>query len=326
MHDTLRAIATTLRSYATSGGNLVVDDQRGMLDPTRFQILGSAEERKITFIDGGQAELACAPTFLLQFVRVAVLPYEHGKRDIQRHEYYTLTTLHERDGKMVYETQTFPEMIVLPDIAQDDPSLSVGGHAVTIQQVGSVVRKLLELDILERALQPALAGDIIIRDGDLLAHATCENAYWQRIYEHTSRGVFIAGLSKTTNAFTTSGSAATQALTLAGPREPWYYPHHTRGLVDVGFVRLHPRSEHVFRLDTLRGATTIASLLATHASDPIFLGYPYGLIQADTFARVSNKEREYLTITFMHAAQDTYPALLTHMRSLDAHSILDSIG
>ncbi len=338
----LREIATQLERYASKqGGKLVVDEHSAEVDPLRFQLLGAPNSiirGTVIFVDGGQATLLESPTFLLQFVRVAAVTYQGQKRVcIERKEAYTLTTLAEKEGQRMFVTSVFPaeeEMdeegirlrgIEIPDIAQDDPTLKSGMHAVTPQQVGLVVRKLLELDLMDQVCKRSGAGTLVVRDGDLVPRASCELGGLQTIYNHVGRGILVVGLSKTTHAFTTTGSAATSALLRLGPSEPWYYPHHAQGLVDVGFVKLHEKSAYAFRLDTVKDAGVICGILSLHASDPVFRGYPYGLVQADEFGRVSHKEQEGLLLTFMHAAQEKYPLLVREMRSLDAHSILDRI-
>ena len=336
----LREIATQLESYASrQGGKLVVDEHSAEVDPLRFQPLKSpAMEGAVVFVDGGQATLLESPTFFLQFVRVAVVQYEGQKRaGIKRTEAYTLTTLAEKEGKRVFATAVFPAedagdkggkdiaLREIPDIAQDDPTVKSGMHAVTPQQVGLVVRKLIELDVMDHACRRTEAGTLVVRDGDLVSRASCELGVLQTLYNHVGRGVLIAGLSKTTHAFTTTGNAATSALLRIGALEPWHYPHHAQGLVDVGFVKLHEKSAYAFRLDTVKDARVIGGMLITHASDPVFIGYPYGLVQADEFGRVTHKEQEGLLLMFMHAAQEKYPYLVQEMRSLDAHSILDRI-
>ena len=68
------------------------------------------------------------------------------------------------------------------------------------------------------------------------------------------------------------------------------------------------------------------SLLMKNSTDPVFLGYPYGLIEADKSARVSNKESEYLKTIFLVKAGKQLKKISQYFKSTDAHSILDKIG
>ena len=135
----------------------------------------------------------------------------------------------------------------------------------------------------------------------------------------TRTGFTVVGLSKTTQLLTNSGDSAVAVLAGLG-KGRWYYDSKS----EISFVRLHEKSNYVFRMDVFdfRKIKEIAGMLARYATDPVFLGYPYGLVEADRFARVSNEEKEYLKTLFLAEAGD----LGRYLRSQDAHSVLDSIG
>ena len=69
----------------------------------------------------------------------------------------------------------------------------------------------------------------------------------------------------------------------------------------------------------------VFSFLAANSTDPVFLGYPYGLVESDRFARVSNRERECIRTMFMAKAGNRWGFIEKGSRSVDAHSVLDSI-
>ena len=73
-----------------------------------------------------------------------------------------------------------------------------------------------------------------------------------------------------------------------------------RGLIMV--VKLHPKSEFVFRLEILQNQlekmtpdelNSILSALSSNSSDLSMIGYPYGLIDADTYSRVKFNELSF---------------------------------
>ena len=70
----------------------------------------------------------------------------------------------------------------------------------------------------------------------------------------------------------------------------------------------------------------VLSLLKQNSKDPVFLGYPYGLIQADRFGRVSNNDAEYLKTSFMAKAGKRFDKIRKYMASVDSHEILDSVS
>ena len=74
-------------------------------------------------------------------------------------------------------------------------------------------------------------------------------------------------------------------------------------------------------------AERVISTLAFNSKDPVFLGYPFGLIYADKFARVSNQEREYLRTTLKSKLSGgVLKEIESYENSLGAHGVLDRIG
>ena len=69
----------------------------------------------------------------------------------------------------------------------------------------------------------------------------------------------------------------------------------------------------------------VISLLAENAADPVFQGYPYGLIEADQWARISRQEEISLK-TQLQAYLGKDEILAEEARhDEDAHSVLDAI-
>jgi hypothetical protein len=66
--------------------------------------------------------------------------------------------------------------------------------------------------------------------------------------------------------------------------------------------------------------------LLANSKDISFPGYPYGLIIADRFARVSNNEKAYLRTLFFSKAGGKTEMLVNETASINSHNILDSIN
>jgi len=86
-------------------------------------------------------------------------------------------------------------------------------------------------------------------------------------------------------------------------------------------VRLHKRSEHVLRFEIFKDQDLIdygkiVSLISNNAKDITLPGYPYGLIKADRFARVSEHEREFL---------HTQLSAKFHIEDKTVHQVLDNM-
>ena len=67
--------------------------------------------------------------------------------------------------------------------------------------------------------------------------------------------------------------------------------------VSIFLSKFHQRSEYIFRFEIFNEqkekTKQVISELSRNSIDPLFLGYPYGLVIADEMARVSNNEAEY---------------------------------
>ena len=74
--------------------------------------------------------------------------------------------------------------------------------------------------------------------------------------------------------------------------------------------------------------TNIVSLLSLNSSDPSFLGYPYGLIDADHNARVRSDEVNIYRNHILSKASEMgcWNKFRREMNSLDAHDILNIMG
>ena len=87
------------------------------------------------------------------------------------------------------------------------------------------------------------------------------------------------------------------------------------------------RSYHSFRVDVGTGSgKALASQLVSISTDPTFIGYPFGLIQADAFARISNHEAELTATRLKVLAGKDWQKIEPFLQANNAHDILDSIG
>ena len=89
----------------------------------------------------------------------------------------------------------------------------------------------------------------------------------------------------------------------------------------TSFVKLHSKSKHVFRMD---GNSQLAHSLLDNSSDPVFLGYPYGLILSDKIARVSNHEKRQMQTTLLLDSRNK--DIVEYLSTTNAHDILDNLS
>jgi hypothetical protein len=279
--------------------------------------------KRIAFVDGGNAEILKAPNFSLQFIRLYATVHKENKRAAQfKKEFYALIVANNRNG-LAYDVETFETDFKLNEnFAADDATLRTGVHLATPSAVADAVRTFAELQLAREVCNELRSGDILVRDGDLMPTQTHANSRINELKRvANTRGVLLCGLSKTTSVLTDAGNSAAAALQRISPSGTWLY--QTPGSA-ICFVKLHPKSNHVFRLDVMLAehARTIAIALMAQATDPVFLGYPYGLIEADQFAQVPGNEAARLKLQ-VRAHGGTQ--LTAHLSALNAHDTLNKL-
>jgi len=302
-------------------GRLILPDGKEVaFDQKKFSpITLKPSGDKVLFVDGGNAPVFESPAARVEFVRLYGAAYEGVKRTaMHREEGFVLIRNVTKDGKDYVEAKGhgIELSLMIPD---DDRELRLGRERVSLVTVAGLVRFILEC---RSARRWGVGCALIVRDGTLLPN----NEYEDEALKELLRSGVVAGFSKTNTLTTTTGHSVSATLLEHGLKEPWIYNLGTEKEVSFSIVRLHGRAEHAFRLDTNGDAAATATSLAGVASDPVFPGYPYPLIEADRMARVPNREVELLRTRFMVEAGPRWKELQRLARGSDAHSILDRIS
>jgi hypothetical protein len=179
-------------------------------------------------------------------------------------------------------------------------------------------------------LGDAGSGGIVVIDGDLASKSVDESKLVEAIGMLSKEsGIFVCGLSKTSEVIASGGESAASMVRRLAPAGAWLCPVASSQSTKTFFVRLHASSDYVFRLDTFAHAADVEkhlSSIVAHSKDPVFLGYPYGLVEADRFARVSNREAVSLRMMFRVKAGKDWGAMESAAKAMDAHSVLDRIS
>ncbi len=301
--DISLAIKEKLLSFPLED-KLIFNNKLVPLDKTNFSpILETTSPKSIAFIDGGQAEIISAGNFCLSFIRIfAQVFQDNQKKESFKHEFYLLTTASWKNdglkeelkeelskGELFYESKLFPvvgdKLIDEADlfISSNDATIKSGVERAAISKVTNIARRFSELSLAAK-LQEIV--DFVVLDGNLDATYKNESKFTSRLNDN------VSALAKTSSLFTISGNSPVVLLNKLNSNSCWSY------FVDgiTHFVKLHHKAKHVFRFD---GNTEVLSILVQNSHDAIFLGYPYGLIHADKFARVSNEERNALRMQFL---------------------------
>lgn len=293
--------------------------------------------KKIVFVDGGNAEILRAVDISFQLIRVYYTIYKNNKKiRPKKREFYVLINAVNKKDIIKYKTKIFNDKILNEeDLILDsfDKTLKTGENRIEISRIGEIVRRFAELKIIGELIDELDKGDIIVRDGDLQARVTKEDKYFNSIYKKAlEKNVIICGLSKTSNLFTNKGNSVVFLLNNISPTGTWYYYPTVKILnenhqVEMFFIKLNEKSKYVFKFEVFKDSkfdvNEILTLLKDNAKDPIFLGYPYGLIEADRFARISNYEKEHQKTILLVKLGNKLEKFLT---PLNAHNILDKIS
>ncbi|MCB9358866.1 hypothetical protein H6503_02960 [Candidatus Woesearchaeota archaeon] len=258
---------------------------------------------KIAFIDGGSIEIAGNNSFTFQLLRVCWVVYDGNKR-IGQNISECFVFIDKNDAEVYDKENDNPIEII--SFKEDDPEAVIGN-----------IRRLMELRQIEKISR--LYDDcLIVIDGTIDA----ENSHEKDILHNLPSSIMIAGLSKTSSAKTDSGSNLVGYVNAISPQGRWFY-HPLWQDCNKFVAKLHEKSEYAFLLDTNSADNfkEIVERLSSNSMDPTFLGYPYGLIEADRKARCSKEEQSYLQTRFFRSDA----RLRKLINTSNAHDILDSI-
>ena len=134
---------------------------------------------------------------------------------------------------------------------------------------------------------------------------------------------------------TDKGNSITNALNKFNVSGKWiYHPvaeiSSNEHKAEMAFAKLHEKSKYIFRFEIYKEQKNkineIATLLADNSKDSVFIGYPYGLIEADRNARISNNEKGMMQTFFSVKFGKEWDKIKDSLTSTDAHEILDKIS
>lgn len=276
-------------------------------------------DKKIAFIDGGNTEIIKESHRSLQLIRIYYTIYQKNKRIFSKtNEYYILVRI--KKGKFVVDffdsNETTPNNVDL-ELDSSDITIKEGLARGSVSKIGNISRLFSEF-ITATTLSKEV--DYIVMDGTLQRQVTNHEKYIDKlINEAKKNNCQICGLSKSSNIVTKKGYSLIQSLKKNSPEDIWYYYplFKSSNEVNIYAARFHKKSKKSFRFEIVGNINDeIFSLISKNSKDAVFIGYPYGLIEADRFARVSNQEKDYFKTRLMLNSDD----------EKDSHEILDNIS
>lgn len=278
----MKSLIKKLETTIEDSKIFLVNNKKLVFDESNFKLLNELSE-DITYIDGGNAQIYGNNACSLQIIRLCA----YNSEPIIK-QFFVLALKKEGYFEFFYEDyQGLPKRL---DIS------------VSCEEAIDVIRRLAELDF-------ASNYNKVVIDGSLDTRFNFEEEYLEKLK-------VVAGLSKT-HSFLTDKSLPLGYQLFRYNKGSWYYYLYSNKDIDTGMIKLNNSSSYIFRIDT---KNFDYNLLVHDSSDSIFLGYPYGLVQADSFARISNTELENLKVELLSSKE-----LINAAKSIDAHSVLDKL-
>ncbi|MEK6916427.1 MAG: DNA double-strand break repair nuclease NurA [Nanoarchaeota archaeon] len=288
-----------------------------------FDFSAKKSEKKIAFVDGGNLEILKTPSISLFFNRIYYTIYQNNKRiENKKFEFYSLIYSSDKNNKLVYKTEYFFTVGKFEfkeyEFDSFDKKITFGNRRAKISLIGNIIRRFAELKIAS-----SIDADFVVLDGSLEATYPFE----EELIKNAMLNSVLCGISKTTELLTKYGNSVTAYLLNMTNKKEWYYYCTKAKDYKTYFAKLHPKSKYVFRIDIAKETVDeLFGLLKENSKDAVFIGYPYGLVEADRFARVSQREKDMLKIQLEARAKKNFEKLLPYIKSIDAHDVLDNIG
>ncbi len=200
----------------------------------------------------------------------------------------------------------------------------------------NLLRERVEWDGIERTINEASPGALVLVDGDLRPDPRLPLPWvTELLATATARGISVVGVTKHTSLSRGGapliGQLEAEADASLGARSRWWAPiGHSPGATGVPFTvvaaRLDPDAAYSFRLDVAVGidpATAIAQV-ATVADDAAFPGYPYPLTVADRLAACPPWLREEAWMTLEESLRMAgIPGDVLHRAFTDRHRMME---
>ena len=181
----------------------------------------------------------------------------------------------------------------------------------------------IEAGAISFLLERLESGDVIVRDGSL------DSPIFRKLMDESrKKQILLMGLSKSSSISTKSGELATDLILeqndLNSKESAWYLRAFSDDYKDIVFAKLNPLSRFCFRLDIAKipglDMKHAVEIIASNAIDPTFIGYPYGLVDCDMNARVTNEECD-----FHHLKINMEFGLNLRKKREDSHFVLDNM-
>lgn len=333
-----------------------------------YELKPYESDRKMVFVDGGNQKIFGTAEYSIQLNRVYFNIFNGKKRvfsksDIpQRIDFLSLTLqkFNEKKEEVYYETAISPIKDKFEEYLPKEKDLSfkateqeiMVGSKADIERVASMARRFTEWSISKYIIDSEMdTNDMIVRDGSLQTALENESKYTKAaLNKSKEKGVIFAGLSKTSSLPSSTGLSLISSVQRFADEcgiqfKTWCYGPLFRTYKEshkavVMAIKLNKNADRIFRFEIYEEEKMeneellsneilkIVSSLIPNSNDIRFAGYPYGLYDADRWARVKNEEiLAYETLLKSEISKNgAWSKIVPLLKSNDSHSRLDLLN
>ena len=302
--------------------------------------IGKAENsgnNRMAFVDGGNSSIIKTPAAELQRIRTAAVATENNKltEAIQREGYLLAKLGSDEAGRIRCKPELTESTLEIGNGDLNGIPCEIAGtgeNNASLVKFCETARKLAELKAAHTAARRQKSRFIVL-DGTLEAFSETEEKAMGSLFAAAKENSAIVGaVAKTCTLLTDSGKPLLEAVGELGEKEG--YLIIAEGLSEkhnaaVAIAKLNSSASYLFRIEAANKdeLAQLVAALKEQSNDLSFPGYPYGLIMADRFARISNNEAE-LSKARIRAAADNKLSnelknLMRQTKAMDAHDVLD---
>jgi hypothetical protein len=326
MSTTLETAATRLAALLTgAGSSSLVADPASRSDLEFEATIGlrplsaaASAPADVWAVDGGQALVADARCLQLLVTRAARVRFQGGRCVLEEEGALRAAVLGLGEGAVARAALELDGLA--PDCAVD----------------ANLLRDRWEWEAVERCVEEALPGGLVLVDGDLQPDWRIPSSLLARLLERASeRGVVLAGVTKHSSLSRGGapllGQLEVEAGAMFGARARWWAPlARTRPDVGEGLqvvaARLDPDARFAFRVDlpASADAALVLGALAAVSDDAAFPGYPYPLTVADRLAACPGWLRQEVRMQLDdHFDRAGVPPEVRERAFADRHSMME---
>ena len=298
--------------------------------------IGQADKSRATFVDGGNSSIIKTPAAELQRIRTAAVATENNKlAEAVQKEGYLLVKLELDDAGKIRCKAELKESTL--ELGSDDLSgiayetAGTGENTSALVKFCETARRLAEMNAAQNAVMRKRSKFIVL-DGTLEAFNAAEmRAIRELMAAAADKNIIIGSVAKTCSLLTDAGKPLLEAVEgVSGKNEGYIIVAEglsERHNATVAVARLNSSANYIFRIEAANKAELLQLIpaLKEQSNDLAFPGYPYGLIMADRFARISEQDAELTKAKIRATAAADVKALLKDEKALDANSVLDSM-